>query len=295
MKINNIDSQRLLSVPIFWTIISIVLTIALFWCFFINADSLTFSGFFKYYYLLLDTMSKDMGTDGYVAWFIPIGVVSVYILSIVFWVNISKATSDYNSKLNLKSIEFLPDRICLSFNKHKYNIVCTYDELSNLKLIIHTILVHTKNGTYVKKISDLEIVFTVLNNGEEFRLKNYSWLPMKIIYQIIDYTRGMKNFSYEFKGAGEIQDVKEKIEDYKRYGLKQILATNEENNAKFMSMILFVIGFGILISFLDILLDTKNDFWIVGLAPTVMIVLSFIPDIFLIMDKTRERKYGKHR
>lgn len=274
------------------TIFSIAITAPLIFAYVSSTEMGSLTGFFTWIYDFLKVMYHEFEEDGYVAWLLPILYILVYIGTVGSWIARHKAIQVYNGALNLKMVEFLPDRVNFFFNRPNYDITCSYEEIKKLNLIINTQIVHTKSGTYIK-MSDIELVFTILNN-KVLHLKKFSWLPLNIIYSIIDYTRGMEGFSYQFAGAGEIADVKEKIEDYKQRGLKQILATNEENNCKFMSILLFIVGLVIFVSLFDILIECKNEFWIVGFMPFIFIILSFIPDAFLIADKIRERKYGKY-
>ena len=51
-------------------------------------------------------------------------------------------------------------------------------------------------------------------NNKTFSLSNTSSFPMQTIYKIMDYTRSVNNFTYNFRGPGNTDDIKEKIDNY---------------------------------------------------------------------------------
>ena len=53
---------------------------------------------------------------------------------------------------------------------------------------------------------------------------------MQTIYKIIDYTRSVNNFTYNFRGPGNTEDIKEKIDIYLNKGFNQIFSNQVENN-----------------------------------------------------------------
>ena len=148
----------------------------------------------------------------------------------------------------------------------------------------------TKYG-YTTALKEIVLNFTVLNN-KTFSLSNTSSFPMQTIYKIIDYTRSVNNFTYNFRGPGNTEDIKEKIDNYRTKGFKQILSNQGENNFKYLSIVLFIIGTTIAYTAKDVIESAyTNNLFIVCLPFFVMIIASFIIDIWLIADKLRERKY----
>ena len=148
----------------------------------------------------------------------------------------------------------------------------------------------TKYG-YTTALKEIVLNFKVLNN-KTFSLSNTSSFPMRTIYKIIDYTRGVNNFTYNFSGPGNTNDIKEKIDNYLNKGFKQILSNQGEVNFKYLSIVLFIIGTTIAYTAKDVIESAyKNNLFIVCLPFFVLIIASFIIDIWLIADKLRERKY----
>ena len=148
----------------------------------------------------------------------------------------------------------------------------------------------TKYG-YTTALKEIVLNFTVLNN-KTFSLSNTSSFPMRTIYKIIDYTRGVNNFTYNFLGPGNTNDIKEKIDNYLNKGFKQILSNQGENYFKYMSIVLFIIGITTAYTTKDLIESAyKNNSFIICLPFFVLIIASFIVDLWLIADKLRERKY----
>lgn len=292
MHINNVSQKTSLSIPIMWGIFSIIYTVALLLAYFMNiSEAASIESFCNWVKNAFNTVSSSEPDGFWMAWvlfiILPLVVYLGFILSII---TRQKALKEFNSKLNLKSIDFLQGRINFNFNRPQYNFVCGYSDINSLELTIITDLVSTKYG-YTTALKEIELNFKVLNN-KTFSLSNTSSFPMQTIYKIIDYTRSVNNFTYNFRGPGNTEDIKEKIDNYLNKGFKQILSNQGENNFKYLSIVLFIIGTTIAYTAKDVIESAyTNNLFIVCLPFFVMIIASFIIDIWLIADKLRERKY----
>lgn len=292
MHINNVSQKTSLSMPIMWGIFSIIYTVALLLAYFMNvSEAASIESFCNWVKDAFNTVFAIEPDGFWMAWvlfiILPLVVYLGFILSII---TRQKALKEFNSKLNLKSIDFLQGRINFNFNRPQYNFVCGYSDINSLELTVITDLVSTKYG-YTTALKEIELNFKVLNN-KTFSLSNTSSFPMQTIYKIIDYTRSVNNFTYNFRGPGNTEDIKEKIDNYRTKGFKQILSNQGENNFKYLSIVLFIIGITIAYTAKDVIESAyKNNLFIVCLPFFVLIIASFIIDIWLIADKLRERKY----
>lgn len=292
MHINNVSQKTSLSMPIMWGIFSIIYTVALLLAYFMNvSEAASIESFCNWVKDAFNTVFAIEPDGFWMAWvlfiILPLVVYLGFILSII---TRQKALKEFNSKLNLKSIDFLQGRINFNFNRPQYNFVCGYSDINSLELTVITDLVSTKYG-YTTALKEIELNFKVLNN-KTFSLSNTSSFPMQTIYKIIDYTRSVNNFTYNFRGPGNTNDIKEKIDTYLNKGFKQILSNQVENNFKYLSIVLFIIGTTIAYTAKDVIESAyTNNLFIVCLPFFVMIIASFIIDIWLIADKLRERKY----
>lgn len=292
MHINNVSQKTSLSMPIMWGIFSIIYTVALLLAYFMNVSEVaSIESFCNWVKDAFNTVFAIEPDGFWMAWvlfiILPLVVYLGFILSII---TRQKALKEFNSKLNLKSIDFLQGSINFNFNRPQYNFVCGYSDINSLELTIITDLVSTKYG-YTTALKEIELNFKVLNN-KTFSLSNTSSFPMQTIYKIIDYTRSVNNFTYNFRGPGNTEDIKEKIDTYLNKGFKQILSNQVENNFKYLSIVLFIIGITIAYTAKDVIESAyKNNLFIVCLPFFVLIIASFIIDIWLIADKLRERKY----
>lgn len=292
MHINNVSQKTSLSMPIMWGIFSIIYTVALLLAYFMNvSEAASIESFCNWVKNAFNTVFATEPDGFWMAWvlfiILPLVVYLGFILSII---TRQKALKEFNSKLNLKSIDFLQGRINFNFNRPQYNFVCGYSDINSLELTVITDLVSTKYG-YTTALKEIVLNFKVLNN-KTFSLSNTSSFPMRTIYKIIDYTRSVNNFTYNFRGPGNTEDIKEKIDNYLNKGFKQILSNQVENNFKYLSIVLFIIGITIAYTAKDVIESAyKNNLFIVCLPFFVLIIASFIIDIWLIADKLRERKY----
>ncbi len=191
-------------------------------------------------------------------------------------------TKEFNKKLNLKYIDFLPGRVNFCFNRPQYNFVCAYENIENLEMDIETGLIYLPKkygATTIVDVTQLHLNLTVLNNKKFSLTTNQK--SMNTIYSIIDVGRSVKEFSYKFSGLGEIKYTKEKIEKYQKYGAKHFLTNEIKVFIILMSIIFFANGL-----FISKLMHDPFA-W-----PMIGVLISFILDIILIIDKANEKKRG---
>lgn len=292
MRIYNVNSktskQQIVSMIVLFAIVLLAFVI-----FYINTSSLplSVSGFFKWYAISFQSFLAESEDDKFFPVFLFILLpLCIFLLLIYYIVMRHIALQQFKSDFNLLYIDLLPDRVFFCFNSPQYNFVSRYCDINSLSMVFNTILVHTKNGQYIK-VKDINLSFKVLNN-KELVISNTPVNLTNFVYSIIDYTRSIENFSYSFNGAGIEEGIKEKIEDYRQFGLKQILTKNAEVYCKFTSISFFVFGIYMLFAFKDIIENSaKSGSWFMLVFPLFFMAISFIFDIVLIADKIKERKY----
>ncbi len=292
MHINNVSQKTSLSMSITFGIFSIIYTVALLSAYFMSiTGTVSIKSFCNWLKEAFNYILSSTPDGSWMAWVLFVIIPAIVYLGFISAVILrQKAIKEFNSKLNLKSIDFLQGRINFNFNRPQYNFVCGYEDINALEMTIVTDLMRTKYG-YTTVLKEIVLNFTVLNN-KTFSLSNTSSFLMRTIYKIIDYTRGVKNFTYNFSGPGNTNDINEKIDNYLNKGFKQILSNQGEINFKYLSIILFITGIIALYTAKDLIESAyKDNLFIVCLLFFVLIITSFIIDIWLIADKLRERKY----
>lgn len=222
-----------------------------------------------------------------------LSVIFVFIAPFIFVAWIIKLINKRHEALNcmdLKYVDFWDGIIHFCFQNPKYNISCGYRDIENLEMELHTFLVRNKYGTFTA-VGEIELHFTLLN-GKHLSLHNTPLNRTKYIYKILYYMRNVKSFSYRFSGAGVVDDIKERIEDYLKTGCKQILSTPQENIVKGLSMVLFAVWvyvWWIVYPYIKI-----GDFVpLVAFGPFLLFILVvFVLDGYLIVDKINDRKFN---
>ena len=219
-------------------------------------------------------------------------VVITYVAFIGSILGYGNERKKFNSELNLKSVEFLPDRVSFKFNKSQCDLICGYENIDKMMLELKTSIVRDKYYGKHKVLSQIFLNFELISH------KNFSltFMPinnyMKKIYGILDAGRRVQDFSYKFTGVGAVEDVEEKIKDYLATGCKQILASRKEDLFKFLSILLFVTGLFFLYRFNDCFSNMSILFLIFMPGP-MFLVVSFGFDIVLLVDKWNESKYKR--
>lgn len=290
MHINNVSAKTSIKFILFFALFAGLYTAGIISAYvYLSFDAeKTIAGFFSW--ALASLSSQESIADVLLLISLPVIFYTGLIIAIVQrYLGLKKLASS----LNLKSVDFLPDRVKFNFNRPQYNFVCGYGEIKNLEMILNTTLVYTKGGRMIV-LNEIELDFTVLNN-KSFSLKNTPVRPMNFIYKIIDYGKMVNHFSYKFEGAGTQPDIKEKIEDYLRTGVEPILTSTAEVYAKWFSVLFFIIGLVFLIAFKDdinyFLFKDFTGLLLPGLPVAVFMGVSFIFDIILIADKIQEKIY----
>lgn len=290
MHINNVSTETSKIWPITFTFMSICVT-AFFVYFFYQSEQSSYSiiSFFKWYGVTFNAFQETSLDSPITPWFIMVILpLSVYWGTIASYISRNDSIKTFEKSLNLKSVDFLQGRVNFNFTQPKYNFVCGYNNINKLEMILNTVLVQGKYG-FRPAVSEIELKFTVFNN-KHFSLKNVSINLMKTIYRIIDCGKAVQNFSYKFEGAGEVEHIQERIEDYMKAGCKQILSTTTENYFKCISIIFFLVG----ILFLYALKNELNgytDSIEYAIIPTFgPLAISFLHDFVLLLDKWNENK-----
>lgn len=293
MRINNVSTETTAQAIVIFAVLSIAVTVAFAWfCIFANPDEITLSTLWNLYLKAFNSFKANSPDDPVAVWFTMVFLPLISYGGLIYTI-IKRQISIkfFNQSLQLKSVDLLPQRINFNFNKPQYNFICGYDGVKNLKMTLKTATIQTKNGPR-QALTEIRLDFTVLNN-KIFTLYNTPINQMKTIYQIIDYSKRMGSFSYNFSGDGVIQEIEEKIQDYMTTGCKQILATPSENNFKTISILFFILGLIFLYSFKDDLNSIDFIGYIVAIPAVMFIGISFICDIVLLIDKWNEGRYRK--
>lgn len=293
MRINNVSTETSSSLVVVMSIITIIVTSVLIIFYMTSSASQAgFLGFFKWLFDMFQSLRAEMSDEPFTPWIILALFLGIYFGFFASIISRHNALAKFNSGLNVKYINLLEGRIEFFFTQPQYNITCAYSDIEKLHMDIQSTLVHTKNGSYIA-FQQLNLTFNVLN-GKEFKLSNLTSSPMKLIYKVIDWTRGVQSFDYGFSGYGEIPDYKQKIDAYLQSGYKDILGKEGETKLKWMSIVFFVIG--IIFIFIlfntigtDMIKHTESYFFMIPFF--IPLIISFIMDIILVVDAIRDNKY----
>lgn len=196
-------------------------------------------------------------------------------------------TKEFNKKLNLKYIDFLPGKVNFCFNRPQYNFVCDYENIENLELDIETGLIYLPKkhgGTTIVDVTQLHLNFTVLNNKKFSLTTNQK--SMNTMYSIIDVGRSVKEFSYKFSGLGEIEHTKEQIEKYQKYGIKTFLTSKMKDGFVTISFMLLFFG---LFEFKMQAYGLSNGIDPMLYIAIILLLGSFVFDIILIKDNIENK------
>ena len=294
MKFNNDLKCSSAKAVIINVVICIAITVFVIWCYLSSAVvNPSLSGFFIWYNSTFHAFLADEPDDIF-------EVISLFIIlpllfygTLIFTIfAVYMEKKELAKNLNLQSVEFVQDRIFFNFNRPQYNFVCGYKDIDNLEMDIKTVLVRTKYGSY-PAVSTITLNFAVLNN-KKFSLTSNNTSYMKKIYSILEYSRGIQNFSYKFSGIGKLEDLDEKIRDYLNTGCKQILSTRREEEYKWVSIGSFIIGLIFLYVFRDVINNDNSGLSVIILVPvSIIFIFSFVFDIYLLADKWNENRYKR--
>jgi len=271
---------------------ALIVTIGFAWAYFATTISeYSITDFFRWYVEMFKALQADISDEPIIPYLIMIILPLIaYIGFIGSIISRQNALNAMKSKLNLKSVDFLQDRVKFNFNQSQYNFVCGYSDINNLEMNLNTVMVRTKSGSY-PAVSEVKLYFTVLKN-KHFTLSNTPLNLTNFIYKIIDYGRAVQNFSYRFGGVGTVEAIEERIKDYMNVGCKQILTNRQETVFKWLSVVFFAIGMFFLFTFQEDLNSTDTMIWaLLGVPIIGFFVPSFIFDIVLLADKWNENRY----
>lgn len=196
-------------------------------------------------------------------------------------------TKEFNKKLNLKYIDFLPGRVNFCFNRPQYDFICAYENIENLEMDIETGLIYLAKkhgGTTIVDVTQLHLNFTVLNNKKFSLTTNQK--SMNTMYSIIDVGRSVKEFSYKFSGLGEIEHTKEQIEKYQKYGIKTFLTSKMKDGFVTISFMLLFFG---LFEFKMQAYGLSNGIDPMLYIAIILLLGSFVFDIILIKDNIENK------
>ena len=197
------------------------------------------------------------------------------------------AVAAETKNLNLKSVDFLSDRVKFNFSKPQYDFSCGYTEINKLEMIIHTAWCYRRCDKYIEA-DEFILNFTVINN-KHFTLKNFPITYSKFVYGVIDAGRAVENFSYRFEGAGEHVSLKERIEKYLNGGgHKKLFTTVDAVNADF-----YLSFAGLIMCICCLTENSTSDFTFFFLVSIFCMACSFVFDIILLINKHWENKHGK--
>lgn len=223
-----------------------------------------------------------------ISWFAFLGVPLLsFVMFTLLFVNMYIENQKFAKTLNLKSVDFLPDKVCFYFNQPQCDFVCAYSDINKMELVLKTILVRGKYDVHAI-LSHICINFTVLNS-KRFSLTNIPLNVDKTIYNIIDYGKLVPKFVYRFSGAGQVEEIKEKIHDYQHIGCKQILAQKTEDKFNSWSITFYLTAFYWLYRFRDYF-NGASSFELCGtiLFPCIFLISSLCIDLLLIFDNLNE-------
>ena len=293
MRINNVTSATSAKSVVVMSLISSAIIIFFVVAYVMSSVyDLSFIGFFKWLFKLFQQFRAECTDEPIIPWIALLLPLCCFFGLIGAIVSRHNALKLFNAELNIKYVNFLPDRLEFCFVNPEYNFVCSYSDIEDLNMNIKSKLVRTKNGSYIA-FEQLGLVFSLLNN-KKFELFNTPIYPMKTIYRIIDYTRGVQSFNYCFTGVGEVPDYKEKIEKYLESGYQDMFASSGESKILIASFLLFAVGLWIIIPFVGDIV--KDPIFIVMFFPLLLLLIApVIMDIILVIDKIRDFKYSLNK
>lgn len=292
MRINNVSSKMSKQLMTVMFIFSLVAVLLYGFSYYFSRTEHSIADFFLWIIPFVKSTINSSPDDRIIMFILmvvaPICVIFGFIASVISYL---KARKEFYSTLNVKSIDLFSDRIQFNFTQPQYNFACAYSDIEDLSMNIKTTIVHNKGGSYTA-FQELILNFKLLNN-KVFTINNTTTAPMRLIYGILDYTRGVQNFSYFFSGAGTVDDIKEKIENFRQTGRKCMLSSSGEDGLKLISVIFFCISVFFLWSFRDVVEDFVKDsgLFFVFIPFVIFGVTSFIMDIFLVINQLNKKEY----
>lgn len=291
MHINNVSQKTSMQMIAGFLIVSIIYTGVMSAMYFlVSGGDWSISHFWNWVTTSYNSLLADNPEDPWIAWATFIILPAVFYLGLICSiVSRQMALSETSLSLNLKSVDFLPDRIKFNFNKPQYNFVCGYGDINALQAVLKTTISYSKYGSSIV-VKEIVLNFKVLNN-KQFSISHTPFFSAtKFMYKIIDYSRNINNFTYRFEGAGANPDINEKIENYLYKGFKPLITKHLEQKIKLISILIFTIGIMFITGMKDSIADClKDDSWLLCLPIFAFIAISLVLDIILIINKIKEK------
>lgn len=295
MRINNVPKKTSLLLTVIFIVSAIAYTVWYAWMYVSSISEPSIADFFRWYIEQFNSFRIESKGDPFLPWFLMVGLpLMLYGLAIYSVISRQIGLREMNSTLNLKSVDFLPDKVKFKFNRPQCNFVCGYNNIKRLEMVLNTVETQGRYGAYTA-VSEIKINFTVLNN-KHFSLLNMPLNLKGFICKVIDYGRLVQDFSYRFEGDGVVKDVEEIINDYMNFGCKQILTSTQENGLKITSIVFFLFAIVVLYLEREIFNEFDMRWWRFPLTfAGTFLAFSFLIDIMLFIDKWNENKYKGFR
>ena len=269
-----------------WLVLAIPLTLALFvwfWLMYMLFEMSGYGNFISWFfnaYKFTSTFVEILTIYAYPIVWLCFIITSIYIRH--------KKIVKFNKKLDLKYVDFLSDRVSFSFNQPQYNFTCGYKDIEALEMYLEHNAIITKSGNRIG-LNDIKLSFTVLNKKNFCLTNRETRVNLKAIYAIIDAGRLVQKFSCKF-GGGNLKEIKERVKAYKKYGLQPILTSEMKLWFKNFSILFFTGGL-IYWYYLLFELGMKGIFLSIFIIPITALIISFVADVFLILEEVNENKH----
>lgn len=250
-----------------------------------NRKSIIFLGIFSVFFsfpLFISIASYiiDSKMQGNITDYLFPSIFFAIIPILIFIVLIIKRNSELKaimSQIALFKVIFNNNCAEFIFTQEKFNFTCNTNQIKNLEMILNTSIHSGKSGSYAA-LDYITLNFNVAD-------KNFS-IPCipddknQFIYKLLDNTKQVQNFEYHFNGPF-MDSIDEQIKTYKTYGAKPILTKEAESSIILLSAITLAAA---------IVSSINHTNSVAG----VLVIISFIMDIYLLIDKIHENKY-KHQ
>jgi hypothetical protein len=185
----------------------------------------------------------------------------------------------------LKYIDFSPDRINFKFNQQGVEFSCSPANIKDLNLYLETEIRETP-WTIRQIVVERIKINILLTNNQGYTLSCKPFFKTKFLYKFVDSVRNIPSFSYKFVGVEIEPKLNKQLESYIKKGYKQRLTTGQERAFRACSIIFFISAFYIFFNSQEFL-DTINL-----IVASIPIIISFIFDFILILDKTNDKNFN---
>lgn len=222
--------------------------------------------------------------------FLPLGI---YLCCIAYIIKYVLAVINLNSGMYIKSVKLLPDKICFNYNKPSHNTTCKFSEIKNIDMNVYVSKMNVYSNGLAQgsgyQIDNINFKFIKTDNSElSICMTPFPLYVTSFIFSIIDYCkRNNLKISYKFAHidghtSTTTEDLQTQIDNYKKYG-KPRLTDTEKCILGIASVLLYILGIGLIINFKNNVANFPEDFGlIIFLIP---IFFSTVMDISYIYDK----------